>query len=169
MVCVLAGIFAAQLQFAFIFGQDLIDMAKEQEGPGSTPESGTSAVIWLFAISLGSPVSILYGLYNNPPEIPHNHIWKSPWYRHVLLILTTCLPWVAHIHLYGYSTTLLPDDLAAAIAWPILMMVTVVTGILWSLALGEWRYAQSLARTRLYQGLAAAAVGIAIIMASVAI
>jgi hypothetical protein len=168
-ICVVAGIFSTQLQFAFVFGDELIDLAASEEGPGSTPRSGTSAVIWLFAISLGAPVSILYGLYNSPAHISWSVLWTCPWYRHVLILLTTSIPWVSHIHLYGYSNTYLPDDLAASVAWPILMMVTVVTGMLWSIGLGEWTTASMLARRQLYKGLAIVALGVATIMASMAV
>jgi hypothetical protein len=77
-ICVVAGIFATQLQFAFVFGDELIDLAASEEGPGSTPPSGTSAIIWLFAISLGAPVSIVYGLYNSPVHISWSVLWKCP-------------------------------------------------------------------------------------------
>ena len=166
-VCVVAGIFAAQLQFAFVFGQDMIDLAKADSD--NVPSSGTSAVVWLFAFTLGAPASIAYGVYNNPPEIPWSRLYRCPWYRHVLVLLTTSLPWITHIHLYGFSTTLLPDDLAASVAWPILMMMTVVTGILWSIVLGEWTHASQRSKTKLYQGLAAVTTGVIVIMASVSL
>lgn len=170
MVCVIAGVFATQLQFAFVFGSDMVDMAEDSsQGPGSTPPSGTSAVIWLFAISLGAPASIVYGLYSNPSTIPLSRIYQCPWYRHLFIILTTSIPWVAHIHLYGYATTYLPSDLAASVAWPVLMMMTVIAGMIWSIALGEWNLAPEQAKFKLYQGLGLVLAGVAIIMASVAI
>lgn len=168
-VCVIAGIFASQLQFAFVFGNEMIAIAGSSQGPGSTPPSGTSSVIWLFAFSLGAPPSIIYGIYSNPPDISLKRLYQCPWYRHVLVILTTSLPWVAHIHLYGYANTNLPSDLAASVAWPVLMMMTVITGIVWSIGLGEWKGATPGARWKLYQGLGIVTIGIAIIMASVAI
>jgi len=169
-VCVIAGIFATQLQFAFVFGDKMIALAKDSsQGPGSTPPSGTSAVIWLFAISLGAPVSIIYGIYSNPPEIPLSTIYQCPWYRHALILVTTSIPWVSQIHLYGYSNTYLPSHLAASVAWPILMMITVVVGILWSIALGEWKLASLAAKWKLYQGLGLVTLGVVVIMASMAI
>jgi hypothetical protein len=49
------------------------------------------------------------------------------------------------------------------------MMVTVVTGMLWSIGLGEWTTASMLARRQLYKGLAIVALGVATIMASMAV
>jgi hypothetical protein len=168
-LCVTAGIFASSLQFAFVFGNSLMDLATSAEGPGSTPSSGTSAVIWLFAISLGTPPSILFGLYNKAPDIPLSRIYQCPWYRHFWILLTTAAPWVAHIHLYGYANTQLPEDLAAGVAWPVLMMTTVVAGMLWSIALGEWSLASTPVKLKLYQGLGLVSAGVIVIMVSVAI
>ena len=168
-VCVVAAAFASQLQFAFVFGDPIKSIASSDKGPGSTPPSGTSAVIWLFAIPVSAPVSIIYGLYKSPPDIPISTMWRCPWYRHILILLTTSLPWVSQIHLYGYSNTYLPSKLGASIAWPILMMVTVIAGLLWSIILGEWTYASTLARRQLRAGLVLVTLGVATIMASVAL
>ena len=165
-VCVIAGIFATQLQFAFVFGQGMIDYAEDLDG---TPSSGSSAVIWLFAITLGAPSSILFGAFGKPAHIPWSHLYQCPWYRHFLIVATTSAPWVCHIHLYGFCTTLLPDDMAASVAWPILMMATVISGILWSIILGEWKDACAKAKRRLYQGLAVVTAGVFVIMSSVSL
>ncbi len=168
-VCFLAGIFASQLQFAFVFGESLVDLAASDDGPGTTPPSGTGAIIWLFAISLGTPASIVYGLYNKSPDISLRRLYQCPWYRHVLILLTTAIPWVSHIHLYGYANTLLPSELGASVAWPVLMMTTVVAGMVWSIALGEWALAADEAKSKLYQGLILVSSGVVVIMVSVAI
>ena len=169
-VCLVAAVFGGLLQFAFVLGEEFVDLAgDDSQGPGHTPGSGTAAVIWLLAIPLGAPASILYGMYTCPKHIPLSSIWKCPWYRHVLIVLTTSLPWLTHIHLYGLANTLLPDELSASIAWPILMMTTVTTGIFWSLVLGEWKQASALARRQLRMGLVLVALGVGLIMASVAL
>lgn len=166
-ICVVAGIFATQLQFAFVFGQDMIDTASDLD---DVPASGNNAVIWLFALTLGTPASIVYGVYNHPSkEVPWSRLYTCPWYRHLGVLLTTSIPWVSHIHLYGFSTTLLPDDLAASVAWPILMMMTVVTGMLWSIVLGEWTHASARSKRKLYQGLGAVTAGVVLIMSSVSL
>lgn len=168
-VCFIAGVFASQLQFAFVFGDSLVDLAASDEGPGSTPPSGTSAIIWLFAISLGTPASIIYGLYSKSPDVSLSRLYQCPWYRHVVIIVTTSIPWIAHIHLYGYANTYLPSELGASVAWPVLMMTTVVAGMLWSLALEEWAEASGAAKSKLYQGLGLVSSGVVVIMASVAV
>ncbi len=58
-VCVVTGICAVQLRFAFIFGQPIIDLSLGNDDtvilPGLTHESDRAAIIWLFTISLGVP------------------------------------------------------------------------------------------------------------------
>ena len=135
LICIITGIFASQLQFAFVFGQDMIDLAESDDGPGETPSSGSAAIVWLFAFTISVPVSIVYGLYNSSADIPISTLWRCPWYRHVLVILTTTLPWISHIHLYGIANKILPEALAASVSWPVLMMMTVATGMMWSLLL----------------------------------
>ena len=169
-VCFLAGVFAAQLQFAFVFGDGLVELAESDEGPGSTPPSGTAAIIWLFAISLGTPASVLYGIYSKSPDISLSRLYQCPWYRHVLILLTTTIPWVAHIHLYGLvSNVLLPSDVGSSIAWPLLMMTTVAQGMLLSMLLGEWKNASLRTRKKVRWGLGVAGLGMAVLMASAAV
>jgi len=168
-VCFVAGVLCSQLQFAFVFGDILVDLAESEEGPGTTPPSGITAVLWLFAISLGTPASIVYGLYSKSPDCSLSDMYRCPWYRHALILLTTSIPWLTHIHLYGYANTLLPPELGASVLWPVLMMTTVLSGILWSLKLGEWSKASNQAKMKLYQGLILGAIGVGVIMVSVAV
>jgi hypothetical protein len=166
-VCILSGIFCSMLQFAFILGQDLIDIA---ESDGRTPVGGSAAIIWLFAISIGAIPSIIYGFYSSPKYIPLKTIWLSPWWRHILLICTTCIPWISHIHIYGLAANvLLPKAFAASIAWPTIMTTTVAQGMALSLCLGEWKEASNQALSKLRIGLVLSSLGVVLFMASVAV
>jgi len=164
-VCLLAGILSSMLQFAFIFGQDLVDIA---ENDVTTPLGGSASIIWLFAISIGCIPSICYGFYSSPKEIPLKTIWMCPWWRHLLLICSTSLPWVAQIHLYGLAANvLLPKDFAASIAWPTLMTTTVAQGMALSICLGEWKGACAEALSKLRIGLSLTLTGVVVFMLSV--
>jgi len=127
-ICLIAGALATQLQFAFVFGQDIIDIADDSNNNNNSPAGGAAATIWLLAISIGAPPIVAYMLYHSPQ--PVSNLWTSLWFhprRHVKLVLTTVLPWVAHIHLYGLvSNVLLPKRTGASIAWPLLMSECVV-------------------------------------------
>jgi len=170
LICLTAGIMASMLQFAFVFGQPMIDLASANgKGPGSTPKSGEAAIIWLFAFPLSAPVSIIWGIIASPQSI--SILWKCrPWYRHVLIFLSTTIPWSAHIHLYGLSnTTFLPPDLAASVSWPVLMMITVLAGMMWSIVLGEWSQASLRATRQRSLGLIVVVIGVSVLMVSMVV
>ena len=166
-VCVVAGILATQLQFAFVFGQDLVDLSESSEGPRSTPSSGSAAVIWLFAFTVSVPPSLLYGVCNT--SFPLRNLLSCGIYRHLVIFLTATLPWVGHVHLYGIANAILPEDLAAAVSWPVLMMATVVVGMIWSTLLGEWKNASRKARIQLFIGLGIVLVGIMLLILSLVV
>lgn len=168
-LCVLAAVFSSTLQFAFVFGSDLIKIAESPGGPGSTPKSGSAAIIWLFVIPLSTISSITYGLYESR-KLPLKHLWRCPISRHIKIFIFACIPWIGHIHLYGIAANLLlPPHIAAAVAWPILMSTTVAWGMILSLRLGEWKEASKDAQTKQKLGLGILAVGIVVVMASVAL
>jgi hypothetical protein len=172
-ICVATGICASQLQFAFVFGEEITDLALGNENsgkviPGSTPESGGAAIIWLLAISLAAPVAIINGLYSSP--VPLSSAVKTPLSRHLKLIFSTSLPFLAHIHIYGVcATVLLPDNIASSVGWPMLMMVTSGQALVLSVFLGEWKAASKETIRTLKGSILTTVVGIGVLMTSVAV
>jgi hypothetical protein len=172
-ICLATGICAVQLQFAFIFGQRITDLALGNDEAsssleGATTESGGAAIIWLLAISIGAPVAIINGIYSSP--VPLSSAIKTPLSRHLKLIFTTSLPWISHIHIYGVcATTLLPAKVAASIGWPMLMMITTGQALILSVILGEWKAASSETIRTLKYSVLITVVGIAVLMSSVAV
>ena len=164
-ICMGASILATQLQFAFVFGQNIIDLADVRE---ETPESGAAAIVWLFAITIGAPPIVIYMLYYTQRRWWTVRFWRTVSIgRHLKLIGSTSVPWVAHIHLYGLvSNTLLPEKLGSSIAWPLLMMTTVAQGMILSLYLGEWQHASRRTRRILWCGLGWSAAGMGVLIAS---
>lgn len=168
-ICFFAALFSSTLQFAFVFGDELIKIAESDEGPGSTPKTGSAQIIWLFVIPISTVSSISYGLYQSR-DIPLSNIIKSPFMRHVKIFCCASLPWIGHILLYGIAANvLLPPRLAAAIAWPVLMASTVAWGMILSFYLGEWKTASDGAKTKQKIGLGLMSLGIIVVMCSVAL
>ncbi len=164
-VCLVGGILASFFQFAFIFGQDLIEVAKNDV---NTPIGGSAAIIWLFTLTIGCIPSIIYGFYSSPKEIPLKSIWRCPWWRHFIILLTS-VTYVAPTHMYGIAASvLLPKQFAASIAWPIFMTTTVAQGMILSLSLGEWKIASVEALSKLKLGLLLSILGVMVFMLSVA-
>ena len=175
LVCLITGITAVQLQFAFIFGKPITDLANgkaeslnDVEIPGQTPFGGSAAIIWLLAISLGAPVAIINGILSSP--VPLSHSIQAPWWRHVRIILSTSLPWISHIHIYGLSaTSLFPEKVAASIAWPLLMMITNLWALVLSKILGEWKVACDKTIRTFVCSVATTMVGLLVLMCSIAV
>ena len=170
LVCFAAGITAVQLQFAFIFGSSITDLAggkvDDVDLPGKTPIGGSSAIIWLFAISLGAPPSIVNALWFSP--VPLSRSIRAPWWRHFRLIATTSLPWISHIHIYGLSATILfPKSVAASISWPLLMMITNLWALLLSHFLGEWKLASQKTMKTFVYSVSVTMLGLLVLMCSV--
>lgn len=171
-ICGATGIFAAQLQFAFIFGSEITELAlgtktADPPLPGSSHESGGAAIIWLLAISLGAPVAIINGIYSSP--VPLSSAIRTPLSRHLKLICCTSIPWLCHIHIYGVcATTLLPEKVSAAIGWPMLMMVTTGQALILSVYLGEWKAASDITIRTLQWSLFVTGAGLIILMCSAA-
>ena len=172
-ICAATGICAAQLQFAFIFGEQITDLALGNDDAdasihGSTHESGGAAIIWLLAISLGAPVAILNGILSSPVSL--SSVLRTPLSRHLKIIFSTSLPWISHIHIYGVcATILLPTKVAASIGWPMLMMITTGQALLLSVFLGEWKAASDKTLRTLKCSILTTVVGIGVLMSSVAV
>lgn len=165
-VCLLGGILASLFQFAFIFGQDIVNVAKND---ANTPIGGSAAIIWLFTLTIGCIPSIIYGFYSSPKGIPLKTIWRCPWWRHFIILLTS-ITYVAPTHMYGIAASvLLPKSFAASIAWPIFMTTTVAQGMILSVLLGEWNAASAEAISYLKAGLFLSTIGVIVFMASVVI
>ncbi len=173
VVCVGTGVCASQLQFAFVFGGEITDLAlgkmkSDNFLPGSTPDSGGAAIIWLLAISLSAPVSIIHALKSS--SAPLSSVIKAPLSRHLKIIFTTSLPWIAHIHIYGVcSTILFPVKVASSVGWPMLMMTTTGQALVLSVILGEWKEASEGTIRTLKCSILTTAVGIGVLMASLAV
>lgn len=172
LICILTGVTAVQLQFAFIFGSPITDLADgkvdDVELPGITPKGGSSAIIWLLAITLGAPPIIIHSLYSS--LVPLSHSLRSPWWRHMRLIGTTSLPWISHIHIYGLTATVLfKKKVAASIAWPLLMMTTSLWALVLSRILGEWKVASPATVKTFAVSVCVTMVGLIVLMVSVVV
>jgi L-rhamnose-H+ transport protein len=134
-ILMIGAVMAAMLQFAFVFGKSLMDDA-ESRGISSTL---SSLVIWFIAINGNSLANIAYCIY----LCNKNNSWGK--FReggiecpvNVLRCLAMTFTWLIHIQCYGLAQSCLGDS-GAALAWPIVMCITVLSAQAWSIFLGEW-------------------------------
>lgn len=135
---IIGAFLASFLQFAFVFGQSMIDDA-EKRGVAPTFSPG---IIWFLSFNFGSLLNFAYSIY----LLYKNNTWISfqgesediHWYPLRCLLMSAM--WMSHIHLYGASQSLLGEH-GSYLSWPIVMSCTVLTGQIHSIYLGEWSIA----------------------------
>jgi L-rhamnose-H+ transport protein len=112
----IAGVFAVMLQFAFVFGEDMISEAEDLGVHGIW----APLVIWYWAFMMGSIASIFYSFYllvanNSFPRFFAQGF--RGFVRATFLTGAMTAIWMSHIHLYGAASYLFGEDYGAALAW----------------------------------------------------
>lgn len=135
--CLVGGVLSSMLQFAFVFGGNLVDLA-EQAGVSKT---AAAMPIWLLCFIFNAVGHLSYSSY----LLLVNGSWRAfattP-LRESLHAGCLCLAMAVgmpfHIHTYGIGAVLLGET-GAVFAWPVVMSSTVLTAQVWSVALREWK------------------------------
>eukprot|EP00238_Polyblepharides_amylifera_P007451 CAMPEP_0196587598 /NCGR_PEP_ID=MMETSP1081-20130531/57998_1 /TAXON_ID=36882 /ORGANISM="Pyramimonas amylifera, Strain CCMP720" /LENGTH=462 /DNA_ID=CAMNT_0041909823 /DNA_START=155 /DNA_END=1543 /DNA_ORIENTATION=- len=155
---------------------------------GGLPAWEAAMPLWLILFTLGGLGHAGCSAYlltsRDTWRCYHYATWRENLHSCAVCVMMATF-FVAHIHLYGYAAAYLGESdnregtprsyetdseapekervLGAAIAWPMLVLVTVVTGQLWSISLGEWHGMTSLARRLNYMSMFTIASAVAII------
>jgi L-rhamnose-H+ transport protein len=134
IVCIISGIASPMLNFAFVFGDELIAYSKTA---GASPAHASNP-IWCWAMTSAFVVTLIYCL----------HLMRKDrgWSRYALqetgcywgLSLSMGILWSGSIAVYGIGLSML-GPLASSIGWPILMISSIVVGNLCGLVAGEWK------------------------------
>ena len=134
IVCAISGAASPMLNFAFVFGDEIVSTAKTA---GATPAYASNPV-WCLAMTAAFVTTLVYCLYLMRKD--------CGWSRYALkgttpywgLTFFMGALWSGGIALYGMGLSNL-GSLAASIGWPILMIATIVTGNLCGIVTGEWK------------------------------
>eukprot|EP00192_Tetraselmis_astigmatica_P012589 CAMPEP_0117684560 /NCGR_PEP_ID=MMETSP0804-20121206/21167_1 /TAXON_ID=1074897 /ORGANISM="Tetraselmis astigmatica, Strain CCMP880" /LENGTH=394 /DNA_ID=CAMNT_0005495565 /DNA_START=515 /DNA_END=1696 /DNA_ORIENTATION=+ len=136
LVALFGGLASSMLQFAFVYGDEMVVKA-EQLGVAT---AAAPMVVWLLAFNL----AMLPNLMVSCVRISKQGGWggfvsvsRRQQAKSYTLCFLMAFFFMGHIHLYGAGAGVI-GDLGAAIGWPILMSVTVLTSQLWSVLLHEW-------------------------------
>jgi hypothetical protein len=143
-VCCISGLFCTTLQFAFVFSEDMRDIAQNEYG---VAEALSPAITFVFAISICALVNVFICFAKLQIAGRLGALWKSEKSSQyaVKTFFFIGLPWVSQSFLYGISANaLLGPDLGSAVGWPVLIVTTNTTGLVigWKL-LEEWVHAQA--------------------------
>ena len=150
LVCIIAGIFSAMLNFAFDFGADIAVTAKTFLGEDGSSFRANNA-IWCLTLTGGFVPNLLYcsyllikkGSWKKFGAAGTSHYWL--WALFMGLIFIGCLM------LYGSAASGL-GKLGTTVGWLILMSATILTGNFWGIISGEWKNAPGDARRKMTTG-----------------
>jgi L-rhamnose-H+ transport protein len=135
MICILAGVFSAMLNFAFTFGAGL---QQEALSFGTAPSMAANAV-WALTLTTGFVVNAGYCVY----LLQKNGTWghfsapksSAQYWAGGGLMGLLCF---ASFILYGVGAITL-GPLGGIVGWPLLMSTSLITANSWGVLTGEWR------------------------------
>jgi hypothetical protein len=166
--CLAGGVLSSMLQFAFVFGGAVVDLAKNK----GVPDAAAAMPVWLLCFACNAFGHLAYSGY----LLRVNGTWrrffvvstddvykresdgnrdaglskkrKNSWgltLHAVFMCALMALAMPFHIHTYGIAAVLLGRT-GAVFAWPVVMSATVFTAQSWSLVLREFEGAPKIAK-----------------------
>lgn len=157
-VAVLAGVFSAQLNVGFSFGENVIRAARAS-GAG---EILSGAVLWSIFFTPAFAVNFGYSLLLMIKRKTFGAFWGPHLRRNLPLGTAMGALFVCAIYVYSIGATCL-GDWGEVPGWVIFMSVDTVVGNLWGLYTGEWDGASVAARRVLRLGTAVIVLAIVIV------
>lgn len=159
LICIASGILSPALNFGFVFGKPLQDLAARA---GARPDLAANA-IWALALAGGFFVNAGYAAW----LLTKNSTWKlygadaSPagyWAGAAVMGFL----WYAGISVYGMGAAAM-GPLGGVLGWPIFMSVVIIMANVWGAATGEWKGAGAQARRLMWAGVTVLVAAIAVI------
>jgi L-rhamnose-H+ transport protein len=134
LICLVAGVFGAMFNFAFINGKPMETVAI---GLGATPINAANPT-WVIALSGGFVVTLAYCLYLFKANKNSQLFFASGTRMNWIFTLIMGLMWYGGVAIYGMSVSKL-GALGASIGWPIFKSMAVGSGNFWGIVTGEWK------------------------------
>jgi L-rhamnose-H+ transport protein len=159
IICILAGVFSAMLNFAFAFGAQLQRQAVAAGVPATMAANG----LWALTLTAGFLVNGGYCAY----LLFRNHTWHlfSPgagppaYWLGASMMGVLCF---ASFIVYGIGAIVL-GPLGAIVGWPLLMSMSLITANGWGFLTGEWKRASRSSYAYSMTGMAILIVAIVVI------
>lgn len=139
LICVLSGFFSPMLNFSFVFGKDLQQLAV---GAGAQPTMASNS-IWAVALTAGFLANAGYCVY----LLQKNRTWGLLTGKEIpgvywLGASLMGLIWFAGIAVYGVGAAGM-GALGAVMGWPLFMAMIIIMANLWGALTGEWKGASA--------------------------
>ncbi|MDD4103137.1 MAG: L-rhamnose/proton symporter RhaT [Kiritimatiellae bacterium] len=158
LVCVICGLTSPMLNFAFVFGQEIVRSA---EAAGAAPAHASNPV-WCLTMSAAFITTLAACLAKMVRDRGWRRFAGHNAARCWALSGVMGALWAGGIALYGAGLSRL-GTLSASVGWPLLMIATVMTGVFCGMATGEWKGVALRPRLTLLTGLVTLAAAAAVI------
>ena len=159
--CVAGGVLSSMLQFSFVFGGGLVDVAEER----GVAKEASAMPVWMLCFLFNSVGHVFYASW----LLKANDTWRKfrstparDWAHGGVMCALIAVAFTAHIHLYGLGAAKMGSS-GAVFAWPLVMSSTVFTAQVWSLVLGEWTDASLEARVANWASLGLLVAAVAVV------
>jgi L-rhamnose-H+ transport protein len=158
VICLLAGVFSAMLNFAFVFGEEMQRLAASNGAATSMAANS----IWALTLTAGFMANAGYCVY----LLQKNHTWgyfslstaPAGYWGGASLMGILCF---GSFMVYGMGATAM-GALGGIVGWPLFMAASLITSNAWGAVTGEW----SGASRRSY---AYSLIGIALLMVAITV
>ncbi len=159
IICIFSGIFSAMLNFAFVFGEEMRQLALH--AGASTPMSGNA--IWALGVTCGFLPNAAYCIY----LLSRNHTWsgyrqKTTGAPYMLGAALMGVLWFSGIMTYGVGADVM-GALGGIVGWPMFISTAIIAGNFWGFLSGEWKGASRTALTYCLTGIGILFVAIGVI------
>ncbi len=146
--CVLAGLLSSLVNFGFIYGSPLAEASVLM---GSKPMYAENAVLALVFTS-NFLVNIIFCGYLLFKNKTFNRFSLSGTGKYWIRGLAMGLLWSGGIIIYGMGTTMI-GELGAYLGFPVLMIVSIVTGNIFGFLTGEWKVASARSKKFMFKSI----------------
>jgi L-rhamnose-H+ transport protein len=158
IIAIASGILSCLPNIGLAYGTGTIETARSL---GASPALAGDAV-WLIFFTCGGIVNVAYCCWLITRRKSVGALFAADRVTNWGWCLAMGAMWIAAFYLYGIGAARLGQS-GATIGWPILVSVSIATGVLCGLGKGEWNGAPARAKTLLWGGLALIVLAVLII------
>jgi len=132
--CILAGLLSSLVNFGFVFGSALSEASITSGADSIHSQNALLALVFTtnFLVNIGYCVFLLI------KNKTFSRFAQSGTCKYWFMVAVMGLIWSGGIVIYGMGTTLI-GDLGAYLGFPVLMVVSIITGTVFGALTGEWK------------------------------
>jgi L-rhamnose-H+ transport protein len=134
VICILSGIFSSMLNFSFVFGDELRQIALH----AGASNAMAANPIWALAVTGGFVSNFLYCVYLLNKNLTWSVFREGDLSIYWPLAISMGLLWFGGVVFYGMGAASM-GSLGSIVGWPIFMTLDIIVALLWGAVSGEWK------------------------------